>query len=209
VVRRNRGPGGSSRGRAEGRLRERVRGGTRRGGGRAGRNRGAFDVGDIERYANRLRDQVGDSPMPRGTASGLGGVASGLAGGSFAHRLQGSDAEGSEEFMAEVRERLDLIEGRLAQLEEEMSSLLEAEVLQISRSPGTSRIPIPVGKIGAFPRGLSHRAIDPRRARRSLQDFGQGPRAHSSFTISSIMSSTISARRMASKPSKTSSASST
>ena len=133
MVRRSRGQRWSSRGRAEGRVRERVRGGTKRGGGRTGRSRGAFDVGDIERYANRLGDQVGDSPRPRGTASGLGGVdsglagaASGLAGGSFAHRLQGSDAEGSEDFMAEVRERLDLIEGRLAQLEDEVSSLLEA-----------------------------------------------------------------------------------
>lgn len=60
-------------------------------------------------------------------ASGLAGAASGLAGGSLAHRLQGSDAEGSEDFVAEVRERLDLIEGRLAQLEDEMSSILDAE----------------------------------------------------------------------------------
>ena len=69
-------------------------------------------------------------------ASGLAGAASGLAGGSFAHRLQGSDAEGSEDFMAEVRERLDLIEGRLAQLEVEMGSLLEAEVPAHLEEPG-------------------------------------------------------------------------
>ncbi len=124
-------------------MRERVRGGTRRGGGRAGRNRSAFDVDDIERYANRLKDQVRDTPRPRGTASGLGevasglaGAASGLAGGSFAHRLQGSESEGSEDLMAEVRERLDLIEGRLAQLEDEMSSLLEAEVPPDLEEPG-------------------------------------------------------------------------
>ena len=148
MVRRSRGPGGSSRGRAESRVRERVRGGTRRGAGRAGRNRGAFDVGDIKRHANRLRDQVGDPPRPRGTASGLGGMAtglagaaSGLAGGSFAHRLQGGDAEGSEDFMAEVRERLDLIEGRLAQLEDEMSSLLEAEVPADLEEPGSEPDP--------------------------------------------------------------------
>ncbi len=148
MVRKRRGPGGSTRGRAEGRVRERVRGGTRRGGGRTRRNRGAFDVGDIERYANRLRDQVGDSPRPRGTASGLGevasglaGAASGLAGGSFAHRLQGSDAEASEDFVAEVRERLDLIEGRLAQLEDEMSSLLEAEAPADLAEPGSEPDP--------------------------------------------------------------------
>jgi hypothetical protein len=129
-------------------VRERVRGGTRRGGGRTGRNRVTFDVGDIERYANRLKDQVRDSPRPRGTASGLGevasglaGAASGLAGGSFAKRLQGSDAEGSEDFMAEVRERLDLIEGRLAQLEDQMSSLLEAEVPADLEEPGSEPDP--------------------------------------------------------------------
>jgi hypothetical protein len=105
-------------------------------------------VGDIERYANRLKDQVRDSPRPRGTASGLGevasglaGAASGLAGGSFAKRLQGSDAEGSEDFMAEVRERLDLIEGRLAQLEDQMSSLLEAEVPADLEEPGSEPDP--------------------------------------------------------------------
>ena len=148
MVRRSRGPGGPSRGRTEGRVRERVRGGTRRGGGRTGRNRGAFDVGDIERYANRLRDQVGDSPRPRGNASGLGGVASGLAGaasglagGRFAHRLHGGDAEDSEDFVAEVRERLDLIEGRLAQLEDEMSGLLEAEVPADLEEPGSEPDP--------------------------------------------------------------------
>jgi hypothetical protein len=98
-------------------------------------------VGDIERYATRLGDQVRDSPRPRGTASGLAGAASGLAGGSFAHRLQGSDAEGSEDFVAEVRERLDLIEGRLAQLEDEMSSLLEAEAPADLEEPGSDPDP--------------------------------------------------------------------
>ena len=74
-------------------------------------------------------------------ASGLAGAASGLAGGSFAHRLQGSDAEGSEDFVAEVRERLDLIEGRLAQLEDEMSSLLEAEAPADLEEPGSEPDP--------------------------------------------------------------------
>jgi hypothetical protein len=101
-------------------------------------------VADIEGYANRLRDRVGDAPRPGGTASGLGGVASGLvgaasglAGGSLAHKLQGSGAEGSEEdFVAEVRERLDLIEGRLAQLEDEMRSLLEGGGPKDLEEPG-------------------------------------------------------------------------
>ena len=94
MVRRSRG--------AEGRVRERVRGGTWCGGGSAGRNRGAFDVGNIERYANRLRDQVGDSPRPRAPLRDPRGVVSRT-------RSRGSDAEGSEDFVAEVRERLDLI----------------------------------------------------------------------------------------------------
>ena len=141
MVRRGRGPGGSSRGRAEGRVRDRVRGRTGRTGGRAGRNRGTFDVGDIEGYANRLRDRVGDNPGLGRSASGLVGAASGLAGGSFAHRLQGSDTEGSEDFMTEVRERLDLIEGRLAQLEDEMRSLLEEEVPADLEEPGNEPDP--------------------------------------------------------------------
>jgi hypothetical protein len=100
-------------------------------------------VADIEGYANRLRDRVGDDPRPGGSASGLGGVASGLAGaasglagGSLAQRLQGSGAEGSEDFITEVRERLDLIEGRLAQLEDEMRSLLEGGVPKDLEEPG-------------------------------------------------------------------------
>jgi hypothetical protein len=112
-------------------------------------------VDAIERYANRLRDHVGDNPRLGRTTSGLGGnaaglgraasglagAASGLAGSSLAHRLQGSDAEGSKDFMAEVRERLDLIEGRLAQLEDEMRSLLEGEVPQDLEEPGAGPDP--------------------------------------------------------------------
>ena len=147
MVRRDRGSG-SSRGRAEGRVRDRVRGRTGRRVGRAGRSRGNFDVRDVEGYVNRLRDHVENNPRSGGTASGLGGVASGLAGaasglagGSLAHRLQGSDTEGSEDFIAEVRERLDLIEGRLAQLEDEMSSLIEAEIPADLEEPGNEPDP--------------------------------------------------------------------
>ena len=147
MVRRGRGPG-SSRGRAESRVRERVRGRTGHKERRAGRIRGTFDAREIEGYANRLRDYVGDNPRPGRPASGLGGVASGLAGaasglagGSFARRLQGGDAEGSEDFMAEVRERLDLIEGRLEQLEDEMRGLLEGEAPEGFEQPGSEPDP--------------------------------------------------------------------
>ena len=126
------------------RMRDRVRGRSGRKEGRVGRNRGTFEVRDIEGYANLLRDHVGDKPGPGGTATGLGGVASGLvgaasgfAGGSFARRLQGSDAEGSEDFITEVGERLDLIEGRLAQLEDQMRSLLGEEVPGDLGEPGS------------------------------------------------------------------------
>jgi hypothetical protein len=43
--------------------------------------------------------------------------------------------------MAEVRERLDLIEGRLAQLEEEMSSLLGGEGTAGLEEPGSEPDP--------------------------------------------------------------------
>jgi hypothetical protein len=56
-----------------------------------------------------------------GAASGLAGAASGLAGGSIAHRIMDRGSEGSEEdFRREVRERLDLIDERLGQLEDQM-----------------------------------------------------------------------------------------
>ncbi len=96
---------------------------------------------DIEGYANRLRDRVGDNPGRGGAASGLVGAASGLAGGSFAQRLRGSEVGGSEDFMAEVRERLDLIEGRLAQLEGEMQSLLEVGASENLEEPGSGSDP--------------------------------------------------------------------
>ncbi len=145
MVRRSRGPGGPSRGRAENRVRDRVRG---RKQGRAVRNRATIDIGDVERYANRLKDKIGDPPRSGGTASGLGGMASGLAGaasglagGSLARRLQGSDAGSSDDFATEVRERLDLIEERLAQLEGEMSSLLEGGLPEDLEEPGNEPDP--------------------------------------------------------------------
>jgi hypothetical protein len=80
----------------------------------------------IEGYANRLGDRVGDTSGLTGAASGLAGAASGLAGGSFAHRILDSNAESSEEdFRKEVREHLDLIDRRLAQLEDQMHKLRE------------------------------------------------------------------------------------
>jgi hypothetical protein len=115
-----------SQGRAEARVRGRVRG--RAGGGvqsGAGRSRGAFGMGDIEGYASRLTGRSGGSSGLSGAASGLAGAASGLAGGSLAHRLMGSNAEGSEEdFRAQVNERLDLMDERLLQLEEQVRTLL-------------------------------------------------------------------------------------
>ena len=118
---------GRAEGRVRGRVRERVQGRpTRRGVEGAGRKRGALDLGAIEGYANRLGDHVGGSPGLAGAASGLAGAASGLAGGSIAHRIMGSNAESSEEdFRREVRERFEVIEERLGQLEDQMHTLRE------------------------------------------------------------------------------------
>lgn len=121
---RRKGSQGRAEGRVRGRVRERVQGRSRRGEEGAGRKRGAFDLGAIEGYANRLGDHVGGTSGLSGAASGLAGAASGLAGGSFAHRILDSNAESSEEdFRKEVRERLDIIEERLGQLEEQMYTL--------------------------------------------------------------------------------------
>ena len=57
------------------------------------------------------------------------------------HRFQGSDTEGSEDFVKEVRERLDLIEERLGQLEDEMRSLLQGEASGGLEEPGTEPDP--------------------------------------------------------------------
>ena len=99
-------------------------------------------MGDIEGYADRLRDHIGDAPRLGGAASGLVGAASGLAGGSFAHRIQGSDTESSEDFRAEVRERLDLMDERLVRLEDEMRGLREGgEVPGDLEEPGSEPDP--------------------------------------------------------------------
>ena len=113
---------GRAEGRVRGRVRERVQGRpTRRGVEGAGRKRGAFDLGAIEGYANRLGDHVGGTSGLAGAASGLAGAASGLAGGSLAHKIMGGNAESSEEdFRKEVRERLEVVDERLGRLEEQM-----------------------------------------------------------------------------------------
>ena len=109
-----------------GRVRERVQGRPVRRGGGSGRTGGGFDIGDIEGIANRVGDHVGGTSGLSGAASGLAGAASGLAGGTFAHRILDSNAESSEEdFRREVRERLEVMDGRLGQLEDQMRALLE------------------------------------------------------------------------------------
>ena len=123
---RRRGSQGRAEGRVRGRVRERVQGRPARRGGGAGRTGGSFDIGDIEGSANRLGDHVGGTTGLAGAASGLAGAASGLAGGTFAHRILDSNAESSEEdFRREVRERLEVIDERLGQLEDQMHALLE------------------------------------------------------------------------------------
>jgi hypothetical protein len=124
---RRRGSQGRAEGRVRGRVRERVQGRSpTRGEASTGRSRGAFDVGAIEGYANRLRGGLGGTPGLSGAASGLAGAASGLAGGSLAHRLTGGGTEGAEEdLVKEVTERLDLMEERLALLEDEVRQLRE------------------------------------------------------------------------------------
>ncbi len=113
--------------RVRGRVRNRVQGHSgRREEGSAGRRRGTFNVGDIERYANRLTDHVGGRGTSglSGAASGLAGAASGLAGGSFARRILENDTENSEEdFRNEVKEHLALIDERLQRLEDELRAL--------------------------------------------------------------------------------------
>ncbi len=99
---------------------------TRRGGQGARRSGGGFDTRNIEGIANRLGDHVGGASGLAGTASGLAGAASGLAGGSLAHRFLDSDAESSDEdFRREVSARLEAIDERLAQLEDQVHTLRE------------------------------------------------------------------------------------
>ena len=110
-----------------GRVRERVQGRpTRRGGQGTGRAGGGFDIGNIEGIANRLGDHVGGTSGLSGAASGLAGAASGLAGGTFAHRILNRNPESSEDdFRREVRERLEVIDERLGQLQDQMHALRE------------------------------------------------------------------------------------
>ena len=117
---------GRAEGRVRGRVRERAQGRqTRRGAGQ-GRTGGGFDLGDVEGIANRLGDHVGGNSGLTGAASGLAGAASGLAGGSLAHRFLGSNAESSDEdFRREVGERLEAIDERLRQLEDQVHTLRE------------------------------------------------------------------------------------
>ncbi len=117
---------GRAEGRVRGRVRERVQGRqTRREAGPA-RTGGGFDLGGVEGIANRLGDHVGGTSGLAGAASGLAGAASGLAGGSLAHRFLDSDAESSDEdFRREVSERLQAIDERLAQLEDQVHTLGE------------------------------------------------------------------------------------
>jgi hypothetical protein len=142
-----RGKHKGSQGRAEDRVRGRVRARVqegpsgRREEGSGKRRRGTFNVGDIERYANRLTDHVGGRGTSglAGAASGLAGAASGHAGGSFARRILENDAESSEEaFRNEVREHLDLIDERLQRLEDEMHALREAGGADIQETEGGS-----------------------------------------------------------------------
>ena len=124
---RRRGSLVRAEGRVRGRVRERVRGRGEQGG--ASRRGGTFDIGAIEGYASRLTGR------PGGT-QGLAGAASGLAGGSLAHRLVGSGTESSEEdFRAQVSERLDLLDERLLRLEEQMRALLEGGLGQGREEP--------------------------------------------------------------------------
>jgi hypothetical protein len=131
----NRGRRKGSQGRAEdrvrGRVRERVQGRPeRREESSTGRRRGTFNVGAIEGYANRLTNRVGGT-------SELAGAASGLAGGSFAHRILDSDTESSEEvFNNEVRERLDLIDERLQRLEDQVQTTLQAGGEEVQEPEG-------------------------------------------------------------------------
>ena len=130
-----RGDRKGSQGRAEdrvrGRVRERVQGRPEhREKGSTGRRRGTFNVGAIEGYASRLTDHVGGT-------SGLAGAASGLAGGSIAHRILDNDTESSEEdFKNEVRQRFDLIDERLQRLEEQVQIFLEAGGEDIQQPEG-------------------------------------------------------------------------
>ena len=118
---------------AQGRVRDRVRGGgTRRGGGGStSRKRGGFDMGAVEDLAGRLADRSGGGSGGgsgfSGGGSGLAGAAAGLASGGLAGRFLGGGSEGSEEdFRNEVADQLALVDERLQVLEDQMQEIREA-----------------------------------------------------------------------------------
>ena len=130
---RRRGPGGRAEERVRGRVRENTRGRTGRGERSSGGKRGpgSFDVGAIEDYANRLKSSTGSrsqfpgsaSGFPPGAASGLAGAASGLAGGSLAQRFLGEGSgDSEEEFRREVMEHLALLDERVQRLEDQLQT---------------------------------------------------------------------------------------
>ena len=131
VGRRGGRRGSQSRG-AQGRVRDRVRGGgTRRGGGSTGRKRGGFDMGAVEDLAGRLADRSGGgSGGGSGGSSGfsggseLAGAAAGLASGGLAGRFLGGGSEA--DFRNEVADQLALVEERLQALEDQMQEIREA-----------------------------------------------------------------------------------
>ncbi len=125
---------------AQGRVRDRVRGGgTRRGGGGStGRKRVGFDVGAVQDLAGRLADRPGGGSGGgsgfSGGGSGLAGAAAGLASGGLAGRFLGGGSEGSEEdFRNEVADQLALVEERLQALEDQMQE--SREMLGGSEAP--------------------------------------------------------------------------
>ncbi len=115
---------------AQGRVRERVRGGgTRRGGGGStGRKQGGFDVGAVQDLASRLADRPGGGSGGgsgfSGGGSGLAGAAAGLASGGLAGRFLGGGSEGSDQdFRNEVADQFALVEERLQALEDQIQEL--------------------------------------------------------------------------------------
>ena len=113
---------------AQGRVRDRVRGGgTRRGGGGStGRKRGGFDVGAVQDLAGRLADRPGGGSGFSGGGSGLAGAAAGLASGGLAGRFLGGSEGSEEDFRNEVVDQLALVEERLQALEDQMQEIREA-----------------------------------------------------------------------------------
>ena len=133
---------------AQGRVRDRVRGGgTRRGGGGStGRKRGGLDLGAVEDLAGRLADRSGGgSGGGSGGSSGfsggseLAGAAAGLASGGLAGRFLGGGSEA--DFRNEVADQLVLAEERLQALEDQMQEL--REMLGGSQAPAGPEDEVP------------------------------------------------------------------